>query len=1029
MHVFEVIMDNLASRTIGNHCYLLPISHPELQLVSCSHGAIFVDEFDRWILQTTDLKKAAVTLGIHKTHNTTILNHVIDKDNFQSYERALESSEVWIIWNTISNYFRDDKKTSSNPTDIVSLGYSGCNKQNISCLNRAKELQKKLQFNPYCYLVKNGAHAFLLVKHGKQQFLIDAGGAAVRLNYLSSAKTEKKAISSVTSKKYASLYLTSYQTLLEAFIESFKKKLAPQKPDFSQAFNKTRLSTTGVHCLIHDPIQSLKAIKNSDSDRAWRYFPDADAFLTATSGAFNSEITYIINLSPWRIADQGTRDTLRVKLHEVLIEQRDHLTIILLAEDGQGLLEDLSIASRIQYFYNTIDFIANTEKQIETPTLDLDKASAMALNISLILTHIKKELDKEQSIITLPIFYDDAEDFDSWQTLREIIQELELSGAVYANNQWYYYIDRNISIQLIQTPIVLEELKTIEATEQHVFLLTPHLSMYFFIAYLQKNRGSTLVCSVIQPLSKQVWNQLQIVARECSCNLVFIHPEHLSKPRITTSYQPCGDLAISEFRDANDLFLGSKLIDRLQAGESVVLHTNNDELLDSNGDLQQLLAPLLMGYAISPEGDYVTFSGKLSLVISEEDLMSKGLFCWTNLEFDQSRKLEKKENSVAQTTLVQLSAASLDQEHSLPDLSSLGYILPPSSDGRSTREKNVVALYNLLKKVNDGTATIRGALLSGPSAIAKTSMVKAILKYFGYSIVKTPVTNETKTAYAFRGTAKDLEIYVNKLPLSDDYQIIILDEINAFTEQEQQALARMLDYHKIFIIGTLNQGHYPGRESCVDELKEKCLTLAFNAYTEDEISYIAQMKLAMMDMKSTRLPTKIITSLLPPITEQLSGRDGAMRFFDQAVEANKDCLSELAVSLDRQNEFSIWKSNVYSICQLLETHISQRSYLKPCPKTRMFSLVRKNLDKIQDTLSDASKQKVIGLISAMCKLDRAGNSCRFFRRFKTSASSIELRSLLEGTLSAEQASFELENTQRELVLAGKIEPLIESMKL
>ena len=224
MHVFEIITDNLASRTIGNHCYVLPISHPELQLVSCHHGAIFVDEFDRWILQTTNLKKATVTLGIHKSHDSTILNHVIDKDNFQSYERALASSEAWAIWNIISNYFRDDKKTSSNPDDIVSLGYSGCNEKNISCLNRAKELQKKLQLNPYCYLVRNGAHAFLLVKHGKQQFLIDAGGAAVPLNYLSNTKTEKKAISSVASKKHSSLYLTSYQTLLEAFIESFKKK-------------------------------------------------------------------------------------------------------------------------------------------------------------------------------------------------------------------------------------------------------------------------------------------------------------------------------------------------------------------------------------------------------------------------------------------------------------------------------------------------------------------------------------------------------------------------------------------------------------------------------------------------------------------------------------------------------------------------------------------------------------------------------------------------------------------------------------
>ncbi len=924
--------ENLRKLPIGNNGYVIPITHPHI-LFSYYGGEVYQDNLGRYILQTEDLAACKITLSISNNQPS----HIISKTNYSSNRRLLASPD---IREALEQFFSEEESKNN---------YFNCNKNNISCGGRAQILMNNSTIASSHYYVTSTTHAFLMPKDGEELLLIDLGGIPVNIVYQSESlptatytapKNEKKKDALIHPKNDISdvvripkfqgvrLWCQFYEACLEKYIEKLLKTLQPseEKPQALVSIDSTTFKKIGIYCIVDSTTRSLQTMHAlGDEDQSWQLYMDADIFISA-SDTLDLNKTYVINLSPWYIIDQGSRDRLRVRLHELLIKLSTTHRIILLTDNSSGLFSDQSFVSRVSGFYT-----AGTSLNV-SPTVKLaHQLDNLPLQLPVILNAIKGQLENGVTVLRLSVLYTVEDEF-RWRRLEEIIRQIELTGMIYLNGIVYQSPVNNCRLLLEKTEInltsLLEEIVVVQdASPEAFYLLNPHIAKYGLLKYIEQHPYQIINCHLLQALPSAVWYEVLSQAKKFGCHLFLTsneesflpenfgmirklpsadtpitisnHPRHLAQRR-GASIENSVVISVSELSNAGDLFLPGKISTWLAEGKNVVLYA--EDCLDERGDLQQLLTPLLHGKLVGRKGEYQTIiSGRLELIICQHDIETQRYFSWIPQQI-----IEIEDKNVAIDSVIDLVNVKKENQQRteeqitipLPNLRSKNWAI--SEENISPERKRAITnLWRFLQTVQRSTNHLSGLLIEGPSALSKTSLTKQFLNNIGYTLVEEDDLSccEKNTCFVFKFNEERLKDYLEHAAKYG--QIILIDEINSLQPESQRLITEMLEHSEQYakgfaIIGTLNQGYYPGRESCLPALKEQSQYIQLNAYNSEECLDIFREKLRETPINETdALPEEMVASIAVQTVSRMSNSDAIVRLFIKSLSTLRLDLAQL----------------------------------------------------------------------------------------------------------------------------------------
>ncbi len=366
-------------------------------------------------------------------------------------------------------------------------------------------------------------------------------------------------------------------------------------------------------------------------------------------------------------------------------------------------------------------------------------------------------------------------------------------------------------------------------------------------------------------------------------------------------------ISINDLLSARDLFLGGKIAQWLLEGKKVVLYAN--DFLDDQGDLQQLLTTILQGKLVGPNGEYENIppEGKFELFIASKDLDTRRYFSWIHQpvihiesNFDAGCVVFKEKNTKKEQEQAESIIAA-----ALPDLQSQDWAL--SDENISPERKAAIThLWQFLQTIQDQTNQLSSVLIEGPSALSKTSLTKQLLRNMGYRLIEEDnlTCNEKNTCFVFKFSEKRLPEY---LAHAMKYgQILLIDEINSLSPASQQLIIHALiqqEQDKAFngfgIIGTLNQGYYPGRESCLAELKELSQHIQLKAYNPEETTAIFKQKIQTTQIdesKTKTLPAELVEGIVEKLLPRIPNNDAIVRLFMKGIMTLKPKLAQLYIA-------------------------------------------------------------------------------------------------------------------------------------
>ncbi len=921
---FEIVFPREKKASKGFRYYLIPINHPDLRLIHCNQKdtEIVKDRLGRYILKTRDLKKCKVTLGIPNRPSSNI----IDNTNYQFFQEKLTEKGIGDIIQTFFN-----------------TNFEPCNKQNIPCSERAQMLLKE---NPplqaMCYYVENGTHAFLKIKG--TNYSLDLGGARVKKVYRAEKLPKKTVVPKVISPPPHTLFNASEITEAKLWEEYYDTEKATYKKQLIQALNpvqeekvllpleKEIFLSKGIQGVIGNPITTLQAISQwKIPSTAWQYYLDPNDFLKMIqeNSTPDAGVTHVINLSPWYIPDQGQRDRLRVKLHEWLITYKDTHQIVLLTDDANSILQDRSMVSRMTGSYRAPNFVVNQEKSEETVAPENNNNTGLqTIDIHAILQIIQADLAKGKTNIIVPLFFS-SEDNSAWSLLQNIIQEINITGKMYLDGQYYPEQGRynDVSIELKQVSLPLKNLfdeicpnQNSKFNENFIYYLNPHLAQYGLLSFLRKHQGESISLVLTQALPEKIWYQLLSEAKKQGCTLclhtsnrnywpkdLVFHDDALFEFHHSVIQQSNESILIPiETLQCHDFFYSGQtddpknLVQRLIDGEHITLYAHDG--LDNEADLQQLLMPLLNGYAIGLNGEYMSISGKLDLIISPKDEVSKQYFPWIppaeHVDSDAENATAQSESLEKTTHFNPILSEQKKREETLnelyqqvPHIQEDDYVLPDRIT--EARQTNILNLWKLFGTLAEKINVFSCALIEGPSSIGKTTLAKLLLKKSNHTLVNVLNVHDLQTtnqpiAYVFKG---DEDILLTCLQHAKAQgQVLVLDEINTLSLSTQEKIIALLKQENhtpgFCLIGTLNQGYYPGRESFLSELKYYSQPFVFEQYNQDELHDIMRQKLIKLKLNNGEpVEPEFIEDVITSVSPSIEAKDGVLRLFTQSLQA------------------------------------------------------------------------------------------------------------------------------------------------